>query len=84
MPGPATNRAAPTPAAGKHSLVQVKVPDPPVANGCPQLKRGAKEGLVENALQRAPLVHHLLLHRVPRSVLHKPARNGKSRNKEMV
>ena len=58
------------------SLVQVKVPDPPVANRGPQLQRGAQEELVDGRLHGAPLLHLLALHRVPGCVLNQPARSS--------
>ena len=44
-----------------------------MANGSPQLQGAAQECFVQKALSWAPLVHGLLLHRVPGSVLHQPA-----------
>jgi hypothetical protein len=60
-------------------LAEVKVPDPPVADGGPQLEGAAQEQLEQGARGGVPLVHLRGHHRVPGSVLHQPVEGTHNR-----
>jgi hypothetical protein len=53
-------------------LAEVKVPEGPVAHGCPQLEWGAQEDLEQPARWRIPGGQRLICDRVPGRVLNQP------------